>query len=229
MDVFDFDLMWTRASLLGKLDLLVLGFLSLLSWSTIFWKFWQYWQAGRNTAEALNALLAARSLGKALDGLGMKPWSPAHPVAEEGVRELKRLEDIAATPGEKARIILDSLRSVLDRQVQAQAAALFGQAAFLATCGAVAPLLGLFGTVWGIMHSFQSFAGMGSQSVASVAPGLAEALTTTALGLMVAIPAVLAYNALVRRSQVVEGHLAAFADVFLNHVKRDMARLLGPR
>ena len=228
MDVFDLDLMWTRASFLGKLDLVILLFLSLASWSTIFWKFWEFWRAGKNTAAALDVLQTARSLDKALDGLGLKPWSPAHPVAEEGVRELKRLEDIMATPGEKARIVLDSLRSVLDRRVQAQAAALFGRAAFLATCGTVAPLLGLFGTVWGIMHSFQSFSGMGSQSVAAVAPGLAEALTTTALGLMVAIPAVLAYNGLVRRISVVEGLLAAFADVFLNHVKRDMARLAGP-
>jgi biopolymer transport protein TolQ len=227
MGVFDFDLLWTRASFLGKVDLVLLAFLSLASWSTIFWKFWQFWRAGRNTALALDVLHTTRNLENAMDGLGMRPWSPAHPVAEEGMREIKRMEDIAATPGEKARIVLDSLRSVLDRQVQAQAAELFGQAGFLATCGTVAPLLGLFGTVWGIMYSFQSFVGAGTQSVAAVAPGLAEALSTTAMGLIVAIPAVLAYNGLLRRIQVIEGRLAAFADVFLNHVKRDMARLAG--
>ncbi len=227
MGVFDYDLMWTRASFLGKVDLSILAFLSLSSWSTIFWKFWQFWRAGRNISQALDVLFATRSLDKAMDSLAMKPWSPAHAVAEEGMRELKRLEDIAATPGEKARIILDSLRVVLDRQVQAQAGELFGQAGFLATCGTVAPLLGLFGTVWGIMYSFQSFVGAGTQSVAAVAPGLAEALTTTALGLIVAIPAVLAYNGLLRRIQVIEGQLSGFADQFLNHVKRDMANLAG--
>jgi biopolymer transport protein TolQ len=93
---------------------------------------------------------------------------------------------------------------------------------FLATTGATAPFVGLFGTVWGIMHSFQSIAISSNSSLAVVAPGIAEALFATALGLLAAIPAVVAFNKLNRDLDRYAGRLESFAGEFAAILSREM-------
>ena len=95
---------------------------------------------------------------------------------------------------------------------------------FLATVGSTSPYIGLFGTVWGIMNSFMSIGAQKSASLDVVAPGIAEALIATAIGLVAAIPAVMAYNFFVRRIQVLESELAAFNKDYLNIVRRHFLR-----
>lgn len=95
---------------------------------------------------------------------------------------------------------------------------------FLATTGSVGPFIGLFGTVWGIMQSFIAISGSGSASLDVVAPGIAEALIATAIGLVAAIPAVMAYNYFLRRIRVLESELESFGFDFLNIVRRHYLR-----
>lgn len=95
---------------------------------------------------------------------------------------------------------------------------------FLATTGSVAPFIGLFGTVWGIMQSFISIHGHGSASLDVVAPGIAEALIATAIGLVAAIPAVMAYNYFLRRIRVLESEIESFGYDYLNIVRRHFLR-----
>lgn len=95
---------------------------------------------------------------------------------------------------------------------------------FLATTGSVGPFIGLFGTVWGIMQSFIAISGSGSASLDVVAPGIAEALIATAIGLVAAIPAVMAYNYLIRQLRVLETEIESFGYDFLNIVRRHYLR-----
>ena len=91
---------------------------------------------------------------------------------------------------------------------------------FLATTASAAPFIGLFGTVWGIMNSFRNIGAKGAANLTTVAPGIAEALIATAIGLVAAIPAVMAYNYFVRRIRVLSSEMDAFQNDFLNIVKR---------
>src|SRR5579883_1889807 len=95
---------------------------------------------------------------------------------------------------------------------------------FLATTGSAAPFVGLFGTVWGIMNAFRAIASKGSANLATVAPGMAEALITTAIGLVAAIPAVMAFNYFARKIKVLSAEMESFSNDFLNIVKRHFLR-----
>jgi biopolymer transport protein TolQ len=96
---------------------------------------------------------------------------------------------------------------------------------FLATTGNTTPFIGLFGTVWGIMHSFRSIGLKGSANLAVVAPGISEALIATAAGLAVAIPSVIAFNYFNQKIRVIESELQSFSADFLNIVERDILRI----
>jgi len=95
---------------------------------------------------------------------------------------------------------------------------------FLATVGSVAPFVGLFGTVWGIMRSFTAIAAEQNSSLAVVAPGIAEALFATAIGLFAAIPAVIAYNRFSHRLNKLEGKLFRFSDAFHGELSRELEK-----
>jgi biopolymer transport protein TolQ len=95
---------------------------------------------------------------------------------------------------------------------------------FLATVGSTAPFIGLFGTVWGIMKAFRDIGRMGSANLATVAPGISEALIATAVGLAAAIPAVIAYNFFLSRIRVLTTEMETFSSDFLNIVKRHFFR-----
>ena len=99
-----------------------------------------------------------------------------------------------------------------------------GLTPFLATVGSSAPFIGLFGTVWGIMNSFRNIGAKGSANLATVAPGIAEALIATAIGLVAAIPAVMAYNYFARKIKVLANEMDTFGNDFLNLVKRNYLR-----
>jgi biopolymer transport protein TolQ len=115
---------------------------------------------------------------------------------------------------------LDSVARALRRASNNEVTLLENLLPVLATTGSVAPFIGLFGTVWGVMNSFIGIGNLGNASLAVVAPGIAEALIATAIGLAAAIPAVMAYNYFVRRIRVLESELDAFASDYLNIVRR---------
>lgn len=118
---------------------------------------------------------------------------------------------------------LENLERTLEKAMQEELASLSNTVPLLATIGNAAPFIGLFGTVWGIMSSFHSIGIKGSATLATVAPGISEALIATAAGLAAAIPAVMAFNIFMNSVDNFERDLRGFASDFLNSVERQLA------
>jgi biopolymer transport protein TolQ len=115
---------------------------------------------------------------------------------------------------------LDNITRAMKRSHTAEITHLESLVPFLATTGSTAPFIGLFGTVWGIMIAFQDIGKMGSANLATVAPGISEALIATATGLAAAIPAVIAYNYFNSKIKVLDAEMESFTSDFLNIIKR---------
>ena len=209
----------SHATLVVKLVLALLVGMSLVSWSIIFGKFFALSSAKRKIANNLFEFQEAEGLRSAIKILGRDLRSPAYQVAVEGVNELNRLEEMG---GVKLSITMDNLRRSLRQGVSEQIQKLTGSLSFLATCANAAPFIGLFGTVWGIMHSFHSIGQMKSAALAVVAPGISEALVATAIGLLVAIPGTIFYNYFLGKLNEVETGMIDFAGAFLNRAEREI-------
>jgi biopolymer transport protein TolQ len=147
--------------------------------------------------------------------------NPSARVAAAGLGELRnsQKDGLRDKAGAKARIAL-----AMEGQVAAEADALAERLNFLATTGSVAPFVGLFGTVWGIMNSFFQIGMQQNSSLAVVAPGISEALFATAIGLFAAIPAVIAYNRFSHKVNAFEARLQRFADKVHAQVGRELER-----
>jgi biopolymer transport protein TolQ len=147
--------------------------------------------------------------------------NPSARVAAAGLAELRTStkEGLRNRDGVKARVGL-----AMEGQVAAEADGLAERLNFLATTGAVAPFVGLFGTVWGIMNSFFQIGQQQNSSLAVVAPGISEALFATAIGLFAAIPAVIAYNRFSHKVNAYEAHLHRFADRVHAQIGRELER-----
>ncbi len=150
-----------------------------------------------------------------------RPDNPSARVAAAGLAELRESTQagLRDREGAKARIAL-----AMEGQVASEADALAERLNFLATTGSVAPFVGLFGTVWGIMNSFFQIGQQQNSSLAVVAPGISEALFATAIGLFAAIPAVIAYNRFSHRVNAYEAKLQRFADQVHSQVGRELER-----
>jgi len=145
--------------------------------------------------------------------------TPSAAVAAAGLTELRKSTGKAGFDREGAR---QRVATAMDSQVAAEADSLAERLNFLATTGAVAPFVGLFGTVWGIMNSFFQIGAQQNSSLAVVAPGISEALFATAIGLFAAIPAVIAYNRYSHRVNAFEARLQRFADRLQAQFSREM-------
>lgn len=185
----------------------VLGILfafSLLSWSVMIERFRTYRRALRDSGAFLGAMDQTRNLADMRDRCDRYPGSPLVPLFKAGFRELttqvlgpedRRFPAPAAGASEQAiSRRLEKVRRLLDRAAISENERLESFLPVLATTGSVTPFVGLFGTVWGIMNAFQEIGIQGSASLGAVAPGISEALITTAAGLAAAIPAVIGYN-----------------------------------
>ncbi len=149
-----------------------------------------------------------------------------------GCAELNRVNGLlasgrAANPAEHAQLLLENVDRALQAGVISKRKRLQRLLPFLATTGSTAPFIGLFGTVWGIMTSFREIGLKGSANLAVVAPGIAEALVATAMGLAAAIPAVVAYNHFSNKIQLMEDDMLQFSSDFLNRLKTDLASPAG--
>lgn len=170
-----------QAGVIVKLVLLCLFGMSVLSWAVIVYKTMHLRRAARESASLVAAFESGTPLAKLADLAHTLPASPLAGVVLHAVSL-------------KAELPAERLRASLARVTAREAQRLQAQLILLATIGSSAPFIGLFGTVWGIVHAFQKIGETGSASLAVVAPGIAEALVTTAAGLAAAIPAVAAYN-----------------------------------
>ena len=209
-----------EASLLVQFVMALLALLSLLSWYWIFRKWFQiramrarigrferdFWSGGD-----LNTLFQNASSGRD-SSIGMER------IFEAGYREFTKLR---AKSHDHAAIIDGSRRAMRAAQ-QREMDALEAHLAFLASVGSVAPYIGLFGTVWGIMNAFRGLANVTTASLSLVAPGIAEALVATAIGLFAAIPAVVAYNRFTHDIDRVGIRFESFMEEFSNILQRHL-------
>jgi biopolymer transport protein TolQ len=224
MDIFE---MLRHATVVVKFVTLLLVVMSLISWSIIFYKIKSLRRARRQAVQDFKRFQAASDLSSAVQLLARGPDSPLYPLAYQAVAELKRLEGATMPAAQKSRVAMDNLRRVLRQNINLSLEKLAAMLPFLATCASTAPFIGLFGTVWGIMHSFHAIGVAKSASLATVAPGLSEALLVTAIGLVVAIPAAIAYNFFRGVLGSIEVELINFAGAFLNRVQRELPWVTG--
>lgn len=217
--------MFLRATLVAKLVMLLLLVMSVSSWTVIIFKWVTLTSARRKAEQGLERFTNARDLREAVQMLGGDAASPLYHVAQQGVAEFNRLKET----GNSGDVVSDNVRRALRQGVSESMTRLGSSIAFLATAANTAPFIGLFGTVWGIMYSFHQIGLEGKASLATVAPGISEALIATAVGLFVAIPATVGYNAFLSVMQTVESELVNFAGVFLNRVQRELNAYSEPR
>jgi biopolymer transport protein TolQ len=205
-----------------QIVLALLAFMSLWSWTIIVHKLIVYRRVKGLVAYGYAEFGDAEDLSVGLRELGRDASSPLARVGALALASFRKLERADMTAERKCLLASDTLRRVLRRAVNAEMKELSRSLSFLATCANAAPFIGLFGTVWGIMHAFHSIGLSQSAALATVAPGISEALVTTAIGLVVAIPATIAYNYLLSELGEVETELVNFAGAFLNRVEREV-------
>lgn len=206
---------------------LLLGF-SIISWYIIIKKMLLFRKARIFSQKFLDAFWKSKNLTDAYKYAQEMLFSPEATIFKSGYSELQKLRKSQAsgTSDEQSfemRLAgIENLERVL-RKAEGIETNRFGKSLpFLATTGSATPFIGLFGTVWGIMNSFQEIGVRGSASLAVVAPGISEALVATAAGLGVAIPAVVLYNHFSNKLVELESNMESFSYDFLNLVERDL-------
>ena len=216
------DSMWSlfmRATFVVKLVMIVLVVASFWAWGIIIQKLIDYRRA-RSEADAFDrAFWSGEPLDELYDKIGTDPQGASQKIFASGMTEWRRShrDDGRLIAGAQARID----RS-MDVAIAKEADGLQKGLSILATVGSTAPFIGLFGTVWGIMNAFIEIAREQSTNLAVVAPGIAEALLATGLGLIAAIPAVVFYNKLSADSERIVSGYEAFADEFATILSRQL-------
>ncbi len=222
-DAFSFIQLFLKADYVGKSVMLLLIGLSLFSWAIIVEKFLRLRALDAKADDFEQVFWSGRSLDDLYNGIGLKPDHPFAVVFVASMREWRRNFE-GATPVTAALgpSIRDRIDRVMNVTIGRETQVVEKQLGFLATVGATAPFIGLFGTVWGIMNAFRGIAASNDTSLAVVAPGIAEALFATALGLLAAIPAVIAYNRFIAQANNYAGRLEGFADEFSAILSRQL-------
>lgn len=210
--------LFLNATLIVKIIMGVLVCLSVYSWTIIISKGLSLHSARVKAAAGLERFGSAPDLRQAVQSLGGDPSSPLYTVAQQGVLEFNRSKEA----GVSEDVVVDNVRRALHQGISMEMSRLNRSLPVLATAANTAPFIGLLGTVWGIMNSFHSIGLMKSASLATVAPGISEALIATAIGLFVAIPATIAYNLSLGSLGGIETQMVNFAADFLNRVQREI-------
>ena len=217
-----------HASLPVQLVVVLLVVVSVASWAAIFRK---YFSLKRTRAlnddferdfwsgTSLNELFASAAQNAKLAG-------PMERIFASGMREYQKLRERHISD---ASTLLDGARRAMRASFQREMDETESNLSFLATVGSVSPYVGLFGTVWGIMHAFTGLAALAQVTLSTVAPGIAEALVATAIGLFAAIPAVVAYNRFAREIDKISIGLETFIEEFSNILQRNLtAHVVNP-
>jgi biopolymer transport protein TolQ len=215
--------LFLQADTIVKAVLFLLLLASLWSWAIIFDKFGKIRRLRRDAESFEESFWSGGSLDDLFDRIGARPTDPMSAVFAAAMREWRRssARGLAASTMIKASL-QERIERVMHVTVGREMDRLERFMSFLATVGSTAPFVGLFGTVWGIMNSFQSIAAAKNTSLAVVAPGIAESLFATALGLVAAIPAVVAYNKFSTDFGRYAGRLDAFATEFSAILSRQL-------
>ncbi len=217
----DFSMLglFLRADLIVKFVMLGLVFSSVWSWAIIFEKLWRFRQIERAADSFERTFWSGRSLDELYQEIGHRPQHPISALFIAAMREWRRSQEMVV---ESFAGVKERVDKVMNVTISREMLALETRLLFLATVGSTAPFIGLFGTVWGIMHAFQSIALSRDTNLAVVAPGIAEALFATALGLIAAIPAVIGYNRLSSQMGRFGSRLEGFAEEFSAILSRQL-------
>ena len=215
--------LFMQADMIVKLVLFLLLAASFWSWAVIFDKFMRLRRLSRDAEDFEESFWSGGSLDDLYDRIGTRPLDPMSAVFAAAMREWRR-------SAAKGLIASTTMRASLQERIERVMQVTVGREMerlerfmpFLATVGSTSPFIGLFGTVWGIMNSFQSIAAAKNTSLAVVAPGIAESLFATALGLVAAIPAVVAYNKFATDFGRYAGRLDAFSSEFSAILSRQL-------
>lgn len=194
---------------------------SIASWAAIFRKIIALNKVQKLNDEFDREFWSGTSLNDLFSGAAQnaKHSGPMERIFASGMREYQKLRERHITdPG----TLLDGARRAMRASYQRELDAIEANLSFLATVGSVSPYVGLFGTVWGIMHAFTGLAALEQVTLATVAPGIAEALVATAIGLFAAIPAVVAYNRFSHDIDRVANRLETFIEEFSNILQRNL-------
>lgn len=217
----DFSLfaLFARATLTVKAVMILMVVMSVWSWAIIIQKHLLYRKARAEAARFDAAFWSGEPLDDLYEAIGPDPAGASERVFAAGMTEWRRShrQDGALIAGAQARI-----DRAMDVAIAREAETLNRSLPFLATTGSTAPFIGLFGTVWGIKHAFEEIAIAQNTNLAVVAPGIAEALLATGIGLLAAIPAVVFYNKLSADSGRIVGNYEAFADEFATILSRQL-------
>ena len=172
-----------------------------------------------NNAAFEQEFWSGKNLNELYNGVaGKNNGAPLERIFASGMREFLKLRERRVSD---AGALLDGARRAMRASFQRELDAVEQNLSFLATVGSVSPYVGLFGTVWGIMHAFTGLAALTQVTLATVAPGIAEALVATAIGLFAAIPAVVAYNRFAREIDKIAIALETFIEEFSNILQRN--------
>jgi len=211
-----------NASLVVKLIMALLAVVSFMSWYWIFRK----WFAIRDAQARTDKFERDFWSGGDLNSLYQSAANDRHRsgalerIFEAGFREFTKLRGAQKTLDQAT--VVDGARRAMRATLQRELDELDAHLAFLASVGSVSPYVGLLGTVWGIMHSFRGLASMSTATLAAVAPGIAEALVATAIGLFAAIPAVVAYNRFAHDVDRIAVRFESFMEEFSNILQRQL-------
>ena len=195
---------------------------SFWSWAIIFDKTTRFGRAKKKSDRFEQIFWSGKSLDELYKNIGQKPDNPMAVVFVSAMREWRRSFESGSVSGSLAASVKERIDRVMSVTVAREVGRLERQLGFLATVGSTAPFVGLFGTVWGIMNSFRAIAMSHDTNLAVVAPGIAEALFATALGLVAAIPAVVAYNKFSNDLNRYATRLDGFSDEFSAILSRQL-------
>ena len=212
---------------MGKMVMAILLCFSIVSWAMILLKYQYLRKAEKETVAFLQVFRKTKNSAELIASAGAMQYSPVAALFLEGNREaeaiVKSLPDGKVSESDRP-LIQEEIERSLQITSQDEVVYLERYLAFLGTTGTVGPLLGLFGTVWGIMDAFYGIGLKGSGDIGALAPGLAEALINTTGGLFVAIPAVIAYNYFGEKIKDMATRMDSFSVEFMSFVSRTYLR-----
>jgi biopolymer transport protein TolQ len=213
--------LFANTGIVARIVLVVLLFFSVLSWAIILKKYQSFNTASRESREFLRIFRGSKKLSEIRSSCQSLKATPLTEVFMSGYREIEGQAVYSENPGRPRIRSLEAIHRSLQIASSAELTHMEQWLTWLATTGGVTPFVGLFGTVWGIIDAFQGLGSGGVASLRSVAPGISEALITTAAGLFAAIPAVVAYNHFVQRVKEFGNLMDDFALEFLNMAERN--------
>ena len=217
-----------QASLVVQAVLVLLVLISVMSWAAIFRKLINLHRIKQQNEAFTKEFWAGSSLEELYNTAQQRSQNcgPMERIFASGMREVRK--EMRERRVAEVGTVMDSARRAMRASLQREMDAVETNLSFLASVGSVSPYLGLFGTVWGIMHAFTGLASLQQVTLATVAPGIAEALVATAIGLFAAIPAVVAYNRFARDLDRIGIQQETFMEEFSNILQRKVSTLAAP-